>query len=330
MKFGKTMRGNIWIKDHNFYGTLNENLWNCRPHLSPKGYSQYHKYNDAQFGKVKNLFETKAAADFQEQKKKNDNLQVKRTDTIQRHKERKLERLFVQGSAKQPVLEHDLELADEEVLGEPSLAHKKRMARTTLTNFVAHTQNSWNDMDGVSRKNIKMLLLPTVVKNEESAVRNIMTSFERQRLEENAKREQLMSSRLEMRQKLQDQHQKTQELLSRTGMGKTRDERFRNSLQSYGDFLSPLKSSEASSPRFATTNSSTMMRNSAHGEYNESVGFRNYTRSSMNGTRTSHFDYSAVSNLDSLPAHANKVNSRLKIHNINLLFYFIRLPLRRM
>eukprot|EP01016_Furgasonia_blochmanni_P026626 TRINITY_DN28245_c0_g1_i1.p1 TRINITY_DN28245_c0_g1~~TRINITY_DN28245_c0_g1_i1.p1 ORF type:complete len:182 (-),score=45.30 TRINITY_DN28245_c0_g1_i1:59-547(-) len=147
-------------------------------------------------------------------------LVMRRTDSIQRHKERKIERFFVQSSAKQPVLEHDLEVAEDGILEEPTIAHKKRMARTTLTNFVAHTNNSWNNMDNVSTKNIKMLLLPTVVKNEEYAVRNIMTSFDKQRQEETAKRENLLSSRLEMRQKLQERHQMTQDLLAKTGMGK--------------------------------------------------------------------------------------------------------------
>ena len=207
-----TSSGEI-IKDHHYYSG-NDISWNKSALVSSKMYTYYHKLNDVNQKRVDGmnkveLYEKELVRGLQRER-----ALKAREEGLARHAMKVKEREVIDRKCSEAKFDvHDM---SENGMNGPDILDivAKR------ANSFKHARSkdiSWNFLDKASEKQIKQILVPSVLKGEEEMIKHI----HKQVIKEHDKKQRLEQNKAEFRNKLiselHNRHEKTYELEERVG-----------------------------------------------------------------------------------------------------------------
>lgn len=175
----KFTKKKVIVKDYDFYKGK-DNLWNKFPHMDNKIYSQFHKINHDKQEIIHSKLE-------QEQEEKNYREQLrlrmvgnKKIEDKGRYFQRIEERELVQSESNQNLGNMgSLRYADGRDALDELIAKKTDATRHSRIN-----DNSWNFLQGLSKKYVNQYLTPAVLKGEEYRINVIKGALEQEKFEE--------------------------------------------------------------------------------------------------------------------------------------------------
>lgn len=243
-QMARFLKSKVMIKDYHYY-KKQDNAWNNPAQMDPKLYKQYQKHQD----EAKPIIEQRIQQGIQDNVQREhihiQQLLNKRDEDFDRYSSRLEERALVQDKSKQRYKSVGIEESfDKDEEFSHYLAKKQNSSR-----YLRQNENTWNQLNNLSKKYIKQYLTPHVVKGEENMVEGVRRAIAHENHEAEIEKKKIDEMRRNIRDTLQQKRAQNGQFLRQIGIELQKPEYSESTPASkVWDFLSGVESNNEQKP----------------------------------------------------------------------------------
>ena len=209
----KFTKKKVIVKDYDFYKGK-DNLWNKFPHMDNKIYSQFHKINQEKQDIINSKLNQES-----EEKKYTEHLRKrmvgnKKTEDKSRYFDRIEERELLQTESKQNIGN----IGSFQFMGGRDALDELVAKKTDALRYSRLHENSWNFLQGLSKKYVNQYLTPAVLKGEEYRINVIKNAIDQEQFQEEYSQYRQSQVRKEIRDDLANRREQNSKVMKQLGI----------------------------------------------------------------------------------------------------------------